>query len=329
VTDDEPTDAGPSRVERAKAKAIDVGRRAEAWAEETNERRTVRDLLVELRDRDRDAFASVLGSAIALRLFLFTTALLVAVISLMNLLLTDAALHGLFSDAGLTGTLAKDMEEATAGTSSRHIGLIVSSSIVAFAAGRSLTKVLAACSGAAWRLDGREIKASLRVVARITTFTSLLIIAAAGLNRLRDAFGIAVATGSLVTNALIMGGGWFFLTLSLPKKTRDPGAMLPGAVLFGLVVTAVQWFMQFYLPKKIANASETMGSIGVAVATLGYLFLIGRLMAGCLVVNAVSFERFGSVSEFVFGLPVVRRLPGRFPRIKTFFDLEDREPPTG
>ena len=63
--------------------------------------------------------------------------------------------------------------------------------------------------------------------------------------------------------------------------------------MFGVSLTALQWFMHFYLPYKIENASEVMGSLGVTFATLGYLFFIGRIMAGTLVLNAVLFERAG------------------------------------
>ena len=91
--------------------------------------------------------------------------------------------------------------------------------------------------------------------------------------------------------------------------------------MFGLSLTALQWFMHFYLPNKIENASEVMGSLGVTFATLGYLFFIGRIMAGTLVLNAVLFEQLGSISELVFELPLIRRIPARFPKVAAFFDL--------
>jgi hypothetical protein len=65
-----------------------------------------------------------------------------------------------------------------------------------------------------------------------------------------------------------------------------------------------------------------MGSLGFTVATLGYMFVIGRLMAASLMLNAVVWERLGSVSGLVFSLPVLRRLPARSPRLASFFDLD-------
>ena len=43
-------------------------------------------------------------------------------------------------------------------------------------------------------------------------------------------------------------------------------------------------------------------AIGAAVVTLGYMFLIGRVMASSFILDAVVYERIGSVSELVFGV---------------------------
>ncbi len=118
------------------------------------------------------------------------------------------------------------------------------------------------------------------------------------------------------------------MTLALPRPTRDPGALVPGAAVFAFALTLVQWFMHYYLPFRIEASSQTMGSLSVTVASLGYLFVIGRLMAGTVVLNAVVYEQFGTISTLVFGLPLLERIPRRFPRVAAFFDLPvDEAPP--
>jgi hypothetical protein len=214
------------------------------------------------------------------------------------------------------------VEAAANASSQRDLGLLVTGLVLCLAAGWSLTKVLAACSAGAARMDGRSARSSMRLTARVTALISLLVLAAIVLTRLREAHGLAVAAGSLAANAIVLSGSWFFVCVALPRATRDPGAAIPGAATFGLVMTAVQWFMHFDLPHQVANASEVMGSIGLTVASLGYLFVVGRTMAGTLVLNAVLFERLGSLSELVFALPLVRRLPARFPKVRVFFDLD-------
>lgn len=312
-------------AERARERATEKLRRAEAWVAETDQRRTAWDTMLAVRDRDRDAFASVLGSAIALRLFLFSAALVVALVSAANLILGRWGLEGVLDGAGLTAEMAQEVSNAARPETGRDLGVLLSSTAVALWAGRSLTLVLAACSAGGWRMHATEARASVGVVVRVTGLVSLVVLAASLLARLRAEFGVAVATGSLALTVAMLGVGWFFVTLALPRPTRDPGALLPGAVVFGVVLTLVQWFMHYYLPFKIESASDTMGSLSTTVASLGYLFVIGRVMAGTVVLNAVLYEQIGSISVFVFQLPGLRRIPERFPQVATFFDLDHRD----
>ena len=303
------------------ARAEDSVHHASEWLEERKAISVPVNVGVKLFERDRDAFGSVLGSAIALRLFLFFTALTVAVVTGLAVFLGTDTLDSVISNAGVAGQMASEVEHAATESKSRSFWLFLVGLFLCLSAGRSLTRVLAACSAGASGMEARKAKATMRVAGRVTALISLLIMAGILLTRLRDAYGPAVAASSLAANTVVLAGTWFFVCLALPRATRDPGAALPGAVVFGLSLTVLQWFMHFYLPKKIENASEVMGSLGVTFATLGYLFFIGRIMAGTLVLNAVLFEQLGSISELVFELPLIRRIPARFPKVAAFFDL--------
>ena len=70
------------------------------------------------------------------------------------------------------------------------------------------------------------------------------------------------------------------------------------------------------------------GSIGVAIATLGWFFFIGRAIAFSFAFNAVVYEEIGSVSRFVFSVPGLRAIPARAPALARYFDL-DVAPGTG
>jgi hypothetical protein len=71
---------------------------------------------------------------------------------------------------------------------------------------------------------------------------------------------------------------------------------------------------------------DTYGDLAVTLAVLGNLFILGRLMTASFTFVAVTYERFGSLSQMLFDLPVVRRLPRRYPKIAAFFSLEGAEP---
>ncbi len=321
-----PADPPPGRFARQRERLHEQRERATAELARRRTRHPLVELGVKLYERDRDAFGSVLGSAIAMRLFLFSASLAVAAVGLVNLVTRGKGMSGVMSTAGITGQVASQVESAASGTTGRHVTLLLTGLFLSASAGRSLTGVLAGSSAGAWGLEARGAKATMRTTARVTALAALLLLTASLLNRVRASFGLAVGSTSLVANALTLGIGWFFVCAALPRSSRDPGSVLPGAALFGIVMTLVQAFMQWYMPGRIASASEVMGTIGFTVAILGYLFLIGRLMALSLAVSAVTWEELGSLSEAAFALPGLRRLPARFPKLATYFDLPPQDP---
>ncbi len=84
----------------------------------------------------------------------------------------------------------------------------------------------------------------------------------------------------------------------------------------------MQAISQLYLPGRLGRASELYGAIGTTVVTLGWFFFLGRAIVIAMAVDAVIYERFGSISQFVFGLPVIRILPRKSALLRRFFDLD-------
>ena len=84
----------------------------------------------------------------------------------------------------------------------------------------------------------------------------------------------------------------------------------------------MQAFSQLYLPGRFSGASELYGGIGVAIVTLGWLFIVGRTIAFSFAINAALFDRFGSISQGLFALPVVRALPPRSAFVRRYFGLD-------
>ena len=142
-------------------------------------------------------------------------------------------------------------------------------------------------------------------------------------NRVRAELGLAVAGFSFLIAFGVYLAAWVLLSMLLPRGTRDPGALLPGAVLMALVLAGLQAVSQLYLPDRFDRASQLYGAIGTTLVTLGWFFIIGRSMMLSLSINAVVFERFGSISQFVFGLPVLRALPRKWEWFRRFFQLPE------
>ncbi len=274
--------------------------------------------------RDQVAFGTVLGSAIALRLFLFIIPAYVMFISLVNVL----RLGSVFSDYLESSVLTSSMATAMEGTEwANSLWIFLSFTVFTAWAGRSLARVLATTSGLSWGLTMSESKQKMAAMASMVGILFASVFASSIFNSIRAETGVYVHF--LVWAAVLgtFGLVWFIAMLTLPRGTTDPGALIPGALLFGAGYTVLQWFMQFYLPRKIERTTDTFGQVATTIAALGNFFFLGRLMSASFVFSAVLYEQHGSLSRYIFAVPGVRRLPVKFPKLRAYFALDDAEPP--
>jgi membrane protein len=189
-------------------------------------------------------------------------------------------------------------------------------------AGRSLSRVLAAASAAAWRLPLSGTRASLRTAGVVAGLICGMAVIAILVNRLREDLGLGIAGLSFVPALVIYGLAWLALSMMLPRVTADPGALLPGSLLVALIITVMHAVSEFYLPDRLSRASQLYGAIGTTIVTLGWFFILGRGIVLAMELNAAIYERYGSVSQVMFSLPVFRTLARRSARVRRFFGLQ-------
>jgi uncharacterized BrkB/YihY/UPF0761 family membrane protein len=113
--------------------------------------------------------------------------------------------------------------------------------------------------------------------------------------------------------------------LTLPRGRADRTALLPGAVFVGVACSALQWLLQFEAPGKISRASQLYGSIGVVIVALSWFFLIGRAFVASFTLDAVLWERFGSLTTWMMQRSRLRRSVAKHPRLQRFLEAGDAE----
>jgi uncharacterized BrkB/YihY/UPF0761 family membrane protein len=189
-------------------------------------------------------------------------------------------------------------------------------------AGRSLSKVLTAASCLAWGLPV-ESKVNVKVVGAVVGLVVGVGLMSALVGRVRAEVGIAVAGVSFLVAFAVYLAVWLVLTAMLRRATTEVGALLPGAVLLSATLVGMQALSVLYLPDQFERASALYGAIGTTIVTLGWFFILGRVLPLALALDAVIHERFGSVARFVFSLPVLRQLAQHSKLIRRVFDLDD------
>jgi uncharacterized BrkB/YihY/UPF0761 family membrane protein len=286
-----------------------------------HQHRPLVDVALRIYRRDRESAGSVAGSAVAFRLFLFFVPFMLLLVGLLGFIATWVDAEDVHEQTGITGTLAVQIDSAlTQPNSSRWLAIVFGLFGVAWA-GRSLSKVLGTVSCLTWRLPV-EVKASVRIVGGVVGLVTGIALITVIVSRIRADFGLIVAGFSFVAAAIVFGLAWLAVSVLLPRATNDPGALLPGAVIVGSTIAGMPSVSQLYLPSHLARASALYGAIGITAVTLGWFFILGRAMVLAMTLNAVIYERFGTISQAVFALPVLRVLPRKSQWIQRFFDLD-------
>jgi uncharacterized BrkB/YihY/UPF0761 family membrane protein len=300
---------------------VQVGRERLDALIDQHAHRPLLDVPLRLYRRDRETAGAVVSSALAFRLFLFFVPLLLFTVGLAGFSSSFLETDDVTDQLGVTSSLAQQINTAlNQANQTRWVAVVVG--LVGIAStGRTLSKVMFSASCLAWGMPIRA-KASPRVVGLIVGVVVGIGLLAVLVNRIRLELGIGAASVSFVAAFCVYLVLWLAVSAFLPRTSSDLGTLLPGAALVALALAGMQAVSQLYLPQRFDRASQLYGSIGAAVVTLGWFFLLARAIVLAMALDAVIHERFGRVSQFVFALPVVRVL-GRWSRVRRLFDLDE------
>ena len=280
------------------------------------------DLALRTFRRDREVAGTVVGSAIAFRLFLFFVPLLLFIVGMAGFVSGWRDADDVNDDVGISGGLADQMQTALDQPDSTAWFAIGLGLVGIATTGRTLSKVMVASSTLAWRLP-TSTRASLKVIGGFVGLIAGIGLLAVLVSRVRSEYGVAVTGLSFLVVFVGYVLGWLAVSMLLPRATSDPAVLLPGALLVGATITGLQLVSQVYLPNRIGRASELYGAVGTTIVTLGWFFILGRVMVVAMCLDATVHERFGTIARLVFSLPLLRTLARKSAWIRRFFKLED------
>lgn len=264
----------------------------EEWWAGVRRRSRRADDVVALYERDRDAFASVLGSAIALRLFLFAVGAHVVMASIATIVARDSRFNQDLQDTILVGETAQGVASESGWT---LVGILVPAVVFMLICGRALSLTLATSAAAAWGLGVRGAKVSITVSALVTVLAFGSFALGNVLSMVAEINGWVPTISSWLGIGAMVFGAWLLLMRVLPRGTDDPVQLMPGAIVFAVGYTALSAFLRVYVPNSIARRDDFLGGTATVVVLLGSFFFVGRLMASSFVVTAVTAERYGSL----------------------------------
>jgi uncharacterized BrkB/YihY/UPF0761 family membrane protein len=244
-------------------------------------------------ERDLGAGGGVLAGALAFRLFVFAVPYVFVVLTIFGSAaeLRNESGQDAARSAGLTGLIAKSVADAQRTSDSTKIVSIVVGILAVVLAARTVVKTLRAVHALAWRVPLTRLKHSTRaagVLILVVLMVSLLASLIGWVRSERPGVGILLGLSMIV----VWSGAWLLISWLLPHATGvNPVDLMPGALLFGLVVWVMHLLTVFYFSRKVSSASDTYGAIGAAIGILLALYLVGRAMSAAAVLNATLWDR--------------------------------------
>jgi uncharacterized BrkB/YihY/UPF0761 family membrane protein len=286
--------AGDTRIERARSRLVALAQRATTWGpfEPIAEVgwRTLR--------RDSSIGGSVLGAALAYRIFIWLLPFTLMVVLSLAVVAgrTDGDVTQVVKEAGLTGFMAHSVANAANGTSGWAIvTALVATLVVLLYQTSALFRAIRAITALAWGLPVTRVPNAARSGLLFLGWMVAFLVVAGSAAPIRHALGFPL---DLLANLVAYGAGlpflWLVLSwLLLPHRAGRWAELVPGALLVGVGVGTVGLVAALVLFPWLSGREETYGVLGVAAGLLFGFFLVGRTMELAASLNATLAEERG------------------------------------
>jgi membrane protein len=196
-----------------------------------------------------------------------------------------------------TQSVLEDALESNSGSAT--FGVV--GTLIVLASATSLSRALTRAFTAIWGLPRpkTQLAYAWRWVAVVLALALALITARALTRYLRDVppptvWGLAAALAADVAIGVFIP--WILLTGEVP-----PRRLLPGAVIFGLVMLLVRPASMVWLPHALEASADRYGSIGVAFSYLAWLYVVAFCFLASSVLGQVVATDTGWFGQWIRG----------------------------
>jgi uncharacterized BrkB/YihY/UPF0761 family membrane protein len=270
-----------TRVEHMRARAMELAPRAPG----------VEHALAAI-GRDRQYGGGLLAGALAFRLFgalLPFTLLLAVLFGYVATTERDATQQAADASGISEAVLISVADSARLSTGTRWVVMVSAVFALLWAAIWAARAIRAvhqiAWTGGVVRM-GQPVQGALVLVGAIVAVV-LVISGSAAARELLGTVGLLIALAA----TLAFFGIWLWLAWLLPHGDAPLRALVPGAILVALGIQIVHLGTVLFIGAKVARASATYGSLGVAFTVLAWLYILSRVVVASAMLNAARWER--------------------------------------
>jgi membrane protein len=245
-----------------------------------------------VQELDARVGGGILAGALAFRIFLFMVPLVYVVFTVLGAASAAASQDPaqLARDVGITGVLASAVVKAQDHSAWTLAVLVAGAAVALFLTAGSLLKALYVVHWLIWRIP-RVRPAGL--VPRLALIGFALTASALGVavNRLRSSSGAAGAVVALVVITAVSFALWWWVSQKLPHGPAPSRALVPGALLMAIGADVLHLLTTYWIGHLVARKTHTYGSVGIALAVLLWVYILGRIIVASAGLNAALWYR--------------------------------------
>ena len=245
-----------------------------------------------VQELDARVGGGILAGALAFRIFLFMVPVVYVIFTVLGVV-SRALGHDpaqLAEGAGITGVLAGTVVKVTDQSAWTLAALVLGAVVTMLITAGSLLKALYVVHWLIWRVP-RVKPAGL--APRLVLIGLALVGSALGVavNDVRTAWGAAGAVLAVLLTTGLSFAGWWWVSWKLPHAPVPARALIPGAVLMAVGADVLQLLTTYWIGNLVARKTDTYGAVGIALAVLLWVYILGRIMVASAGLNAALYYR--------------------------------------
>jgi len=240
-------------------------------------------------DRNRRVAAMVLAGGLAYRVFFWFVGFSVLVGGLLGFA-DPSDLEQRLDNQGFGTWLPAAVARCARSAEGNEWWLLLTGTWLVLWAGYTCAKALVLAHAAVWHVDPPRVAKPLRASLSLNGL-ALGFVAAVTLARwIRQDSDVAGLAATLLVLAVPFAF-WLLAARRLPNRADRWLDVVPGAVVFALGVQAIYLFTVYFLQRKLLNATELYGVVGITTTLLFWFYLAGRLVVTAATLDASLAER--------------------------------------
>ena len=245
-----------------------------------------------VQELDARVGGGILAGALAFRIFLFMVPFVYVVFTLLGAASAAATTDPaqLARDIGITGVLASAVVQTQDQGPWALAVLVAGAAVALLLTAGSLLKALYVVHWLIWGVP-RVVPGGL--VPRLALICVALAASALGVaaNDVRRSSGAVGAVIAIVMITALSFALWWWVSWKLPHPPLPARTLIPGALLAAAGADVLHLLTTYWIGHLVARKTGTYGSVGIALAVLFWVYILGRIIVASAGLNAALHAR--------------------------------------